>query len=134
MLNLKTVRALRKKKKKENGRKFTQADMAEALRISISTYGRIERGNNVPSIDTVGKMAQILDSSVEQLCTLNLDFKQNNHDDNAQPEQSQVQRPTIHHHHHHYYGNEAIGQALKQAKKRIQDQSKKINPKEEDQN
>ena len=86
MLNLKTVRALRKNKKKENGRKFTQADMAEALRISISTYGRIERGNNVPSIDTVGKMAQILDSSVEQLCAPNLDFKKNNHDDNAQPD------------------------------------------------
>ena len=112
MLNTKIVRALREDKRKEDGSKFTQADMAEALDMSISSYGRIERGEVVPSIEVVEKLAQLLDSSVEQLCASSPIFTQNNYD-NAQAEQSQVKQNNVSHH-HYYYGNDALHLQMRQ--------------------
>jgi transcriptional regulator with XRE-family HTH domain len=67
----KRVAAWRAVKKKPNGRKFTQADLAKAADMHPVSVANIERGNRgkSPSLETVVKLAAALGISVEDLTT-----------------------------------------------------------------
>ena len=57
------IRALRKR----NG--LTQAQLAEAVHISTSFMGHIERGTRIASLDTLVRLSQVLDASLDVLVT-----------------------------------------------------------------
>jgi transcriptional regulator with XRE-family HTH domain len=46
---------------------FTQAQLAEAIEMSIETVSNIERGINGPSFDTLEKLAIVLKTPVYEL-------------------------------------------------------------------
>ena len=48
-------------------KKMSQEQMAQAVRISVSFYGNIERGRRIPSIDTLVAIANALDVGVDYL-------------------------------------------------------------------
>lgn len=45
----------------------TQEDIAEELKISQSTYGNYEAGNRKPSIEIIAKIADIYETSVDNI-------------------------------------------------------------------
>ena len=67
----KRLAAWRAAKKKPNGRKFTQTELAKAADMHPVSVANIERGNRgkSPSLDTVVKLAAALGISVEELTT-----------------------------------------------------------------
>ena len=46
---------------------MTQEQLAEKLNVSVNTIGNIERGSNGTTLDLMGMMAVIFDSSVDYL-------------------------------------------------------------------
>ena len=46
---------------------FTQAKMAEILNISLSFYRKIEQGSRKPGLELAKEIAEMLNSTVEQL-------------------------------------------------------------------
>ena len=46
---------------------FTQAQMAEKLEISRSTYTNYESGNRSPDLDGLERISEILDCSLDEL-------------------------------------------------------------------
>jgi len=50
---------------------LTQAQMAEAVGISVTMYTRIESGKRTPSGETALKIARLLTASVEELFSNN---------------------------------------------------------------
>ena len=57
----------RRLKAKRRAMKLSQAELAKAVQISMSFYGNIERGNRVPSIDTLVALANVLNVSTDYL-------------------------------------------------------------------
>ena len=57
----KRIRSLRKQKG------WTQAQLAKQCECSVSFQGHIERGTRVPSLETIVKIASLLDVSIDQL-------------------------------------------------------------------
>ena len=57
----KRIRALRKQKK------WTQSKLAQQCGCSISFLGHIERNTRIPSLETVVKIAALLDVSIHEL-------------------------------------------------------------------
>ena len=57
----KRLREMRKKKK------FTQQNMADLLQISLNSYQKYEQAERCPSFDTLVKIADILDVSLDYL-------------------------------------------------------------------
>ncbi|PHM22278.1 helix-turn-helix domain-containing protein [Xenorhabdus budapestensis] len=51
-------------------RKMTQARLADLLAVNRRVYNRWERGSSVPQLDTVVKIAQVLQMSVDALVGL----------------------------------------------------------------
>lgn len=60
MNNLRSVR-------KSDSRKLTQQDIADWLGIERSTYGKYETGDSEPNFDTICRLADFFDVSVEYL-------------------------------------------------------------------
>ena len=52
---------------KRRARKMSQKDVAQFVQISASSYGNIERGLRVPSLDTLVDIANILECSLDFL-------------------------------------------------------------------
>lgn len=50
-------------------RNLSQEEMADAVQISISFYGNIERGVRVPSVDTLVAIANVLEVGTDYLLT-----------------------------------------------------------------
>ena len=46
---------------------LTQKQLAELVGVSSSTINRIETGNQIPKVDILLKLAEILEVSVEEL-------------------------------------------------------------------
>lgn len=57
----KRLREMRKK------REFTQQNMADFLQISLNSYQKYEQAERCPSFDTLVKIADILDVSLDYL-------------------------------------------------------------------
>lgn len=55
------IRAIRRRNR------ATQEEVADEARIHVSTLGRIERGESNPPIQTVGRIAKALKTSVDEL-------------------------------------------------------------------
>lgn len=55
-----------KKRRKEIG--LTQQELADRLGISLNFMGKIEVAFSKPSLDTLIKMAESLDTTVSKLC------------------------------------------------------------------
>lgn len=53
-------------------RKLTQEDVADRVGVSTQFYGRIERGNALPSVTTLRRMLEVLDMSADVLLGVNL--------------------------------------------------------------
>ena len=49
---------------------FTQESFAKELGISVSILGEIERGNRMPDDSLIGKIAEFLDVSIDELSPL----------------------------------------------------------------
>lgn len=54
-------------KEKRAKKKFTQKDVAELLGISQSTYAYYESGRNEPDLETLKKIADIYETSLDYL-------------------------------------------------------------------
>ena len=54
-------------KMKRRSKKLSQKDMAQAIQISTSYYGNIERGRRIPSIDTLVAIANALEVGMDFL-------------------------------------------------------------------
>lgn len=52
---------------KRRSRHLSQADVANAVNISPSYYGNIERGMRIPSVDTLVQIANVLNVSLDFL-------------------------------------------------------------------
>jgi transcriptional regulator with XRE-family HTH domain len=48
-------------------RKLTQEDVADRVGVSTQFYGRIERGNALPSVTTLRRMLEVLDLRADEL-------------------------------------------------------------------
>lgn len=59
----KRIKACRKQ------RGMTQAGMADAIGLSTSFFGHIERGTRIPSLETLWRIAGELETSIELLLT-----------------------------------------------------------------
>jgi transcriptional regulator with XRE-family HTH domain len=46
---------------------LTQAELARALQVTERNVGRWERGNNAPHAGTVGRLADVLEVSIQDL-------------------------------------------------------------------
>ena len=57
----------RRMKMRRRAKKLSQQAMADAVQISISFYGNIERGTRVPSVDTLVAIANVLNVGVDDL-------------------------------------------------------------------
>lgn len=57
----KRIRVLRRKKK------FTQEELADKIKIHVSTLGRIERGESNPPLHTLNKIAGALGASLKDI-------------------------------------------------------------------
>lgn len=57
----------RRLKAKRRALKLSQAQLAKAVQISMSYYGNIERGNRIPSVDTLVALANALEVSTDYL-------------------------------------------------------------------
>ena len=57
----------RRMKMRRRAKKLSQQAVADAVQISISFYGNIERGTRVPSVDTLVAIANVLDVGVDYL-------------------------------------------------------------------
>lgn len=56
-------------KMRRRAKKLSQEEMANAVQISISFYGNIERGTRVPSVDTLVAIANVLEVGIDYLLT-----------------------------------------------------------------
>ena len=63
----KTLCELRENTLKENGKCFTQSDVAEMLGITYQSYQAYERGVSLPSLQNFLKLAEIFDVSLDYL-------------------------------------------------------------------
>ena len=54
-------------KAKRRAAKLSQDQLAKKVQISVSYYGNIERGQRIPSIDTLVALANVLETSVDYL-------------------------------------------------------------------
>lgn len=54
-------------RKKRRERRLSQVDLANAVNISTSFYGNIERGIRIPSIDTLVAIANVLDVGLDYI-------------------------------------------------------------------
>ena len=63
------LKKLRKKLKRENGKKLRQEDVAEKLGVSVDAYRQVENGINGASIDTLILLAELYDTSVDYIVT-----------------------------------------------------------------
>ena len=63
----------RRIKIKRNEKRLSQKQVAERINISTSYYGNIERGNRIPSIDTLVDIANVLDVGMDYLLAESLD-------------------------------------------------------------
>ena len=59
------IKDILKKKRKEKG--MTQEELAKLLHISRGAYAQYEVGKNIPTTDTVLKLAEIYDCSTDYL-------------------------------------------------------------------
>ena len=66
-------------KMKRRARKMSQADIAKAVQISASYYGNIERGNRIPSIDTLVAIANELKVGLDFLLADSLSYAYTRH-------------------------------------------------------
>ena len=57
----KRIRILRRRKK------LTQEELAEKIKIHVSTLGRIERGESNPPLHTLNKIIQALGASLKDI-------------------------------------------------------------------
>ena len=57
----------RRLKSKRRAAKLSQDELAKKVQISVSYYGNIERGQRIPSIDTLVALANVLETSVDYL-------------------------------------------------------------------
>ena len=57
----------RRIKMKRREKRMSQQELAKAVQISASFYGNLERGNRVPSIDTLVAIANTLDVGLDFL-------------------------------------------------------------------
>jgi putative transcriptional regulator len=75
MSNKRIVLQRRRKKKK-----VTQQDMAEILDISPVYYGMIERGERNPTLELAKNIADVLDSTVDEIFFNEKLYKMNSDD------------------------------------------------------
>ena len=54
-------------KTRRRARHLSQKDVADAVQISMSYYGNIERGRRVPSLETLVAIANVLEVGVDYL-------------------------------------------------------------------
>ncbi|MGX9845784.1 helix-turn-helix domain-containing protein [Streptococcus iniae] len=67
-LNNITLKRLRKEKK------LTQTELATKLNISQKSYSNWESGKSEPTLDNIVKLAQILDTTTDELLDRHMDF------------------------------------------------------------
>ena len=67
-------------------RQMTQARLSELLKVNRRVYNRWERGAAVPLLDTVARIAQLLQVSVDSLAGL----------ETAKPDEGRVRNPRLH--------------------------------------
>ena len=59
----------RRMKARRRALKLSQGEVADAIQLSASFYGNIERGKRIPSVDTLVSIANALDVGVDFLLT-----------------------------------------------------------------
>jgi transcriptional regulator with XRE-family HTH domain len=62
-------------RKRRTGRNLSQETVAEKADISVSFYGHIERGERIPSIETLAKITEYLDLDFNYLLIDNVYLK-----------------------------------------------------------
>ena len=60
-------------------KKLSQEEVAKAINISVSYYGNIERGNRIPSIDTLVDIANFLGTGIDFLLAESVFTARNQH-------------------------------------------------------
>jgi transcriptional regulator with XRE-family HTH domain len=70
--------------------KLTQADVAERVDLSAEVYGRLERGNMLPSVETLRRLSAALAVSADELLGLAHDRKASRF---AEPQAAQDDAP-----------------------------------------
>lgn len=63
----------KKLKEQRNKLKLTQSNVAEKVDVSINYIGQIERGEKIPSIETLIKLSNSLNISTDSLLAENLE-------------------------------------------------------------
>jgi len=65
-------------------RKLTQEDVADRVGVSTQFYGRIERGNALPSVTTLRRMLEVLDLRADALLGVSMSEAASSDDDATQ--------------------------------------------------
>ena len=73
---------------------FTQEDAAERIGVSVEFYARIERGNSLPSVPTLARIASTLGVSADVLLGRK-DFRGIDGVPNWQPDPTMMEKPEI---------------------------------------
>ena len=60
-------------------KKLSQQDVANAINISLSFYGSIERGTRIPSVDTLVDIANFLGVSTDYLLAESVEVAKRQH-------------------------------------------------------
>ena len=60
-------------------KKLSQQDVANAINISLSFYGNIERGTRIPSVDTLVDIANFLGVSTDYLLAESVEVAKRQH-------------------------------------------------------
>lgn len=65
-------------REKRKEKKYTLEQLAEKLDVSTTFIGQIERAKGIPSLETLVKIANVLETSADSLLFGNLDTKSGN--------------------------------------------------------
>ena len=75
-------------------RKLTQEDVADRVGVSTQFYGRIERGNALPSVTTLRRMLEVLDMRADSLLGVSMSEAAGS-DDDATQAQHEADNPPL---------------------------------------
>jgi transcriptional regulator with XRE-family HTH domain len=75
-------------------RKLTQEDVADRVGVSTQFYGRIERGNALPSVTTLRRMLEVLDLRADALLGVSMS-EATSSDDDATQAQHEADNPHL---------------------------------------
>lgn len=107
MLNPSKIRSLRSRYG------FTQEDMAEKMNLSPTAYARLERGEVQPKIEKLQKLAEILQTDMQELLDCDDKSVSLSVSGNSDFSDSQAQAGwNFYHNHNNYYGSDALSSEI----------------------